>query len=204
MARKPTYVAIGASGGEGLDDIRELLAALPRALNAIVLVVLHRLPDRPSRLRETLSGSAHMPVRIAAEGETFEPGTIYIGDPADHLTLLGTKAELVADQRKTHRNRTIDLLFDSVARHAGRSAIGIVLSGSLDDGSRGLAAIHDCGGVSMVLTPKRGRPPRGMPENAIDFDGRINVIGSPSFIARAVTKLLADPSARRNDILERQ
>jgi chemotaxis response regulator CheB len=54
--------------------------------------------------------------------------------------------------------------------------IGVVLSGSLDDGSRGLAAIHDAGGMTMVLTPARP-PQQGMPENAISYDGPIDLIG---------------------------
>jgi hypothetical protein len=56
---------------------------------------------------------------------------------------------------------------------------------SLDDGSRGLAAIHKAGGLSMVLTPA-GPPERGMPENAIKFDGPISLIGSSKEIAEAI------------------
>jgi two-component system chemotaxis response regulator CheB len=90
-----------------------------------------------------------------------------------------------------------------VAEQAGPLATGVILSGSLDDGSRGLAAINKAGGVTMVLTPERGRP-AGMPENAIDFDGPINVIGSPSFIARCISKLIADPLQRNKDVFERE
>ncbi|GEP06307.1 chemotaxis protein CheB [Methylobacterium oxalidis] len=60
-----------------------------------------------------------------------------------------------------------------------------MLSGSLDDGSRGLAAINGVGGLSMVLTPD-ALPLRGMPENAIAYDGPINLIGSPAEIAQAI------------------
>ena len=67
------------------------------------------------------------------------------------------------------RNRTIDLLLDSVALHALERAVGIVFSGSLDDGSRGLAAIHAAGGVTMVLN--LGRKPVGMQQHAIEYDG---------------------------------
>ena len=62
--------------------------------------------------------------------------------------------------------------------------IGVVLSGSLDDGSRGLAAIHKAGSLSMVLTPA-GPPERGMPENAIKFDGP-HQLGSSKEIAEAI------------------
>jgi two-component system chemotaxis response regulator CheB len=81
---------------------------------------------------------------------------------------------LLDDPTNGYRNRTIDALFRSVAAHAGSEMIGVVLSGSLDDGSRGLAAIKAAGGTSMVLTPnRRGR--KGMPENAINYDGPLNL-----------------------------
>jgi two-component system chemotaxis response regulator CheB len=195
----PTHrcIAIGASGREGLDDIKELLAALPDPLPAIALVVLHRPADRFSYLREVLARATHLKVEIAEEGEALELGVVYIGEPDHHLKLVaGHTADLVADPDNKHRNRTIDMLFYSLAAHAGKAAIGVVLSGSLDDGSRGLAAIHKARGVTMVLTPERG-PSAGMPQNAIDYDGPINVIGSPTFIAGEIAKLLAkDPYPR--------
>lgn len=78
-------------------------------------------------------------------------------------------------------NRTVDLLFESVARIAGGKAIGIIVSGALSDGSKGLAAIHHPGGVTMVLAP--GDKPRGMQQNAIDFDGPVSFVGSSSQIS---------------------
>ena len=188
----PTHrcIAIGASGMEGLSDIKELLAALPDPLPAIVLVVLHRPVDLLSYLREVLARATHLRVEIAEEGKTMELGVVYIGEPDNHLRLVaGHTADLVADPGNKHRNRTVDMLFHSLADHAGEAAIGVVLSGSLDDGSRGLAAIHEAHGVTMVLTPEGGRS-SGMPQNAIDYDGPINVIGSPTFIAGEIAKLL--------------
>ncbi len=61
----------------------------------------------------------------------------------------------------------------------------MVLSGNLDDGSRGLAAIHQAGGITMVVTPEP-KSWRGMPENAIAYDGPINLIGSPDEIAAGI------------------
>ena len=182
----PWFVAIGASGPEGLDDIRELLAALPASLNAIVLIVLHRLWNRPSQLRSVLSQGSGLPVVIAASGEYFEPGTAYIGEPAEHLTLAAKSlGHLVDDPHRDHGNRTVDLLFRSVAAYGGNRMIGVVLSGSLDDGSRGLAVIHKARGLTMVLTPHL-LPRTGMPENAISFDGPVDLIGNPRQIAAGI------------------
>lgn len=189
----PWFVAIGASGADGLDDIKDILRELPPSLNAFVLIVLHRLWDRPSHLAAVLGRAAQMPVRVARDGDKFISGTAYIGEPADHLTLATNSfGRLIDDPDRTYRNRTVDLLFRSVAAYGGSRIIGVVLSGSLDDGSRGLAAIHEIGGVSMVVTPARP-PERDMPENIIAYDGPINLIGSPSEIAHAICAAVQHP-----------
>lgn len=183
---KPWFVAIGASGREGLDDIKAVLHGLPPFLDAVVLVVLHRPWNQPSQLAQVLGRSAQMPVRVARHGKKFEPGTIYVGEPADHLTLAANSfGLLIDDPNRNHGNRTVDLLFKSVAAHGGQSIIGVVLSGSLDDGARGLKAIKAEGGLSMVLTPS-SRASNGMPENAINYDGPVDLIGSPDTIAQAI------------------
>ena len=83
----------------------------------------------------------------------------------------------------------MDLLFKSVALHAGPRAIGVVLSGALDDGSRGIEAIHHAGGLTMVLL--RSETYAGMPENAIAYDGPIDCIGSRDRIAEAIMAAIA-------------
>ncbi|MBX9661046.1 MAG: chemotaxis protein CheB [Nitrospiraceae bacterium] len=187
----PWFVAVGASGGEGLSDIKALLAALPPSIQAVILVVLHRPWDTPSNLRPVLERACTHPVLIAEEGERFERGTVYIGEPDQHLTLATRSlGELVDDPGSLHRNRTVDLLFRSVARYGRKRMIGVVLSGSLDDGSRGLAAIHEAGGLTMVITPDR-QPYQGMPENAIGYGGPIDVIGDPQTIASAIIEAVA-------------
>ena len=103
--------------------------------------------------------------------ERLQIGIVYIGEPSQHLTLaINGVGELVNDPSRHYGNRTIDLLFHSVAAHAGPRAIGVILSGTLDDGSRGLVAMHEAGGITMVLTPS-SLPEHGMPSNAIAFDG---------------------------------
>jgi two-component system chemotaxis response regulator CheB len=196
--QKPWIVAIGASGAKGLDDIRELLGALPKALPAIVMVVLHRPWDGPTNLRTVLDRTSALPVVIAAQGERFKTGTVYIGGPSEHLTLAADSfGVLVSDPDREHGNRTVDLLFASVAEYAGARMTGVVLSGALDDGSRGLAAIHKAGGSTMVLTPSPA-PGRGMPENAIGYDGPIDLIGDPTQIAHAIRRACMMPPGGRN------
>jgi two-component system chemotaxis response regulator CheB len=187
--RRYGFVAIGASGAQGLRDISQLLNALPKELNAVVTVVLHRPWEKPSNLRAILAAASHMPVFVVSDGESLKPGVVYIGEPSEHLTLFSKSlGEITADPNRDYTNRTVDLLFDSVAKYAGERAIGVVLSGSLDDGARGLAAIHRSGGLTMVLTGTLNES--GMPENAASYDGPVDVTGSPVVIAQAILSAL--------------
>lgn len=147
-------VAIGASGPQGRTDIEELLGGLPPTVAAVIMVVLHRSWHHPSSLHATLTDATVLPVIIAADGEHLKTGTVYIGEPSQHITLRAHGCcEIIDDPDRKYGNRTIDLLFKSVAVHAGPRMIGVILSGSLDDGSRGLAAVRDGGGITMARSP---------------------------------------------------
>ena len=184
----PFFVAVGASGGEGLRDLRDLLEVLPGHLPAVVLVVLHRPSSRISHLRQVLARRSSLPVVIPGEDDEFRPGTCYIGEPAAHLSLATrSRVHLVEGAHDKYRNRTVDLLFTSVAAHARARAIGVVLRGSLSDGSRGLAAIHFAGGTTMVVGIQ-GNAPEGMPWNATKYDGPIDFIGSIEQIAAEISR----------------
>jgi two-component system chemotaxis response regulator CheB len=182
----PFFVAIGASGSQGLGDLEDLLAALPPHLRAVVLVVLHRPSDQVSDLRDVLGRASNLPVIIAEEDRQFRIGCCYVGQPDAHLALAArSRIALVEGAGHVYRNRTVDILFASVARHAETRGIGVVLSGSLDDGSRGLAAIHKAGGTTMILT-RQGETQRGMPWNAATYDGPIDLMGSAVQLARGI------------------
>ena len=106
--RPPWIVAIGASGSEGLGDIRELLAALPDALAAVIMIVLHRGWSRPTNLREILARASALPVVIATESKRLDVGKVYIGEPAQHLTLTAnTFGKLTDDPARAYGGRTM-------------------------------------------------------------------------------------------------
>jgi chemotaxis response regulator CheB len=183
LASGPYFVAVGASGAAGLEDLKALLAALPASLPAVVIVVLHRPCDRLSHLREILSRASNMPVSIGRTDEAFRVGHCYVGEPDFHLALAEAgRMRLVEGAGHKHRNRTVDLLFESVATHARSRGVGVVLSGRLDDGSRGLAAIAHAGGATMVLGC-RGVAQAGMPQSAASYEGSVDVTGSAEEIA---------------------
>jgi two-component system chemotaxis response regulator CheB len=186
--RNPYFVAVGASGSEGLHDLKGLLAAFPADLQAVVLVVLHRPSDKVSHLREILARKSALPVLVPDDDDEFHIGACYIGEPDAHLALAErSRVNLIEGGKHEHRNETVDLLFTSVAAHARERGFGVVLSGSLSDGSRGLAAIHFMGGKTMVLG-KGGEPAQGMPKNATDYDGPIDYTGHVDEIAGEIAR----------------
>ena len=180
-------VAIGASAG-GLEQIRLLLELLPADLPAVVLVVIHRPGDKVSYLREVLAVKSQMPVVEAFHGEELLVATCYLGQSAEHLGIDKLiHAHLTADPHARRRGRTIDDLFMTVAAHAGPRAIGVVLSGALSDGAKGLATIKAAGGVTMVQSPEDAEFP-SMPKSAIAYDGLIDVVAPTAELARAIER----------------
>jgi two-component system chemotaxis response regulator CheB len=183
----PTVVAVGASGGEGLEGLRALLGALPGDLDAIVLVELHRPCDRPSQLSEVLSRTSRLPVRHARDGESLRPGVCYVGEPNAHLTLAPDhRARLVAAGDHLYRGGTVDLLFRSVAENAGPRAVGVVLPGSLSDGAAGLAEIVARGGRAFVVGVD-GAALSGMPRNAAAAVRAARIMRSADQLAKALS-----------------
>ena len=192
-----SVVAIGASGSSGLLDMADILALLPASFPGTVLLTLHRPVDRPSNLARVLQRVSALPVVIAGQMQHLQPGTCYIGEPAAHLTLCSpTAIGLVADPWHAYRNRTIDLLFDSVAAYAADRAIGVVLSGCLSDGSRGLAAIMGAGGISMARDPWQ-HVQGDMPRNAIASAGPLHCVDCVDCVPSLVQAIVVHATGTR-------
>jgi len=159
-----------------------------------VLVVLHRPANRTSFLREILMRELRMPVVIARHGELLHHGVCYIAEPSQHLMVgPGLHADLLPDHRYTTRN--IDQLFISLAQHCGARTIGVVLSGQLDDGARGLAAIKKAGGIAIVQNPDEAAYP-DMPRNAIKYDGPVDLVAPIPDLASEIIRLTKTPAKR--------
>ena len=188
----PRFIAIGASGAEGLTDIKVLLAGLRKPVPAILMVVLHRPSDKISHLRDVLARGTDISIVVAAEAGRLDKGVCYIGEPDGHLTLMETQAaHLVPGSGHSFRNRTIDALSNPWLLTQER-AIASCCRARLTTGHGGLAAIHAAGGLTMVLEP--GKKPRGMQQNAIEYDGPISKIGSAAFIAIALNQAISSAS----------
>ena len=158
-------IVIGASAG-GVQALCTVIKDLPPNLPAAVFVVLHVAPDGHSALPAILSRSGRLPATHPAEGEVIQPGRIYVAPPDRHLTIENSHVHLSRNASENGYRPAVDVLFRSAARSYGPRVAGVVLTGNLDDGTSGLAAIKKCGGVAIVQDPGDADYP-GMPKSAI-------------------------------------
>ncbi|MEU4623828.1 chemotaxis protein CheB [Actinoplanes sp. NPDC023801] len=165
-AQHRDLVAVGASAG-GVEALRALVAGLPPAYPGALLVVLHVPRSAPSALSGILSRNGPLPATTAADGEPVMPGRIYVAPADHHLLLLDGHLRLSRGPAENGHRPAVDPLFRSVARAAGRRAVGVVLSGSRDDGAAGLASIAARGGTTVVQEPGEALHP-WMPRAALD------------------------------------
>jgi len=126
---------------------------LPTQLEAPVLVAMHLSPDVPSALPEVVGRQTDMPTSFATDGMPLAAGTITIAPPGAHLLLNGGTLTLSSGPKEHGERPSIDPLFRSAAETYGPGAIGVLLSGALDDGVAGLAKIVAAGGTAMVQSP---------------------------------------------------
>ena len=144
-------VVIGASAG-GVEAISTVVAQFPRDLRAVVLVVLHVSRGR-SVLPEILTRAGRLPAVHPRDGDLLEYGRIYVAPPDHHLTVESGKARVVHGPTENGCRPAVDPLFRSAARVYGPRVIGVVLTGALDDGTAGLAAVKEAGGLAIVQDP---------------------------------------------------
>jgi len=184
-------IVIGASAG-GVQALRQLFGLLPADLTASVAVVIHRSPFAESMLAEVLHRSSRLPVSEPKHGERIAKGRIYLA-PRDHHLIVEDGRLLLSRGAKEHYTRpAVDPLFRSAARAAGRRVIGVVLTGSGEDGVSGLIAIKAAGGMSLVQDPTEAVHD-SMPETAIEQD-HVDGILTLDELAAALPKLVAGGS----------
>jgi two-component system chemotaxis response regulator CheB len=159
-------ITVGASAG-GVEALAELVGDLPGDLPASLFVALHVPSHGSSVLPQILSRRGSLPARHAEDGEAIEPGRIYVAPPDNHMLIHEGKVRLSRGPRENGVRPAIDPLFRTASRWFGPRVVGVVLSGTLDDGTAGLMAIRDRGGVTVVQDPDDALFP-GMPRNALD------------------------------------
>ncbi|GAA2618538.1 chemotaxis protein CheB [Dactylosporangium fulvum] len=167
MAGLKGLVVVGASAG-GVEALRTFAAGLPAGLEAAVCVVLHVPRSGISTLPHILNRSGPLPAAHAAEGCALEAGRIYVAPPNFHVLVNDGRLRLSRGPAENGHRPAADPLFRSAARSWGSSVVGVVLSGSRDDGASGLATIARHGGLTLVQDPEEALY-RSMPLQAMEL-----------------------------------
>ncbi len=200
-APPPLYtVGIGASAG-GLEALERFFEPLPDDPGMIFVIIQHLSPDYKSMMAEILSKYTAMPVREAEEGVRMERDHVYLIPPSKSITMSGGQLFL-REKQPNHRGipLPIDTFFESLALERGDHAIGVILSGTGSDGTRGVRAIKGSGGMVMVQRPTSAKFD-GMPVSALDT-GLADYVLPPEEMALALLDFRRHPGialARQED-----
>ena len=168
-------VTVGASYG-GLYALMDLLGALTTDFPAPIAIVQHRSHDLDEhRLAHVLSRYSVLPVKDADHGEALEPAQVYLAPSDYHFMIDAGHIELTVDDLVMFSRPSIDVLFESAARAYGAGVVGVLLTGYGHDGSAGMCAVHNAGGVTIAQDPESALQ-GAMPRHAIEAGGVSEVL----------------------------
>jgi two-component system, chemotaxis family, CheB/CheR fusion protein len=186
----PVVVGIGASAG-GLEAFSKLLAALPLDTGMAFVLVQHLDPTHESLLTELLGRTTGLKVTEIVDGSSVEANHVFVIPPNANLTIKHGVLRLSPRVAGRGSHCSIDDFMVSLAVALGHRAIGVVLSGTASDGTLGLEAIKEEGGITFAQEPKSARFD-AMPRNAIAA-GVVDFILSPEQIAVELARLAKEP-----------
>lgn len=153
MEKDLQIIGIGASAG-GLEALEIFFNNCPVDTNLTFVVIQHLSPDYKSMMPELLSRRTKMKVRLAESASILQPNHVYLIPGNKNIVLNGAKLELQDRAPINRLNLPIDLFFESLARERKDKAIGIILSGTGSDGTKGAKAIKEAGGTIFVQDPQ--------------------------------------------------
>lgn len=192
------WIGLGASAG-GLEALRGFVRNLPKSVPVTYIVAQHMAPHHRSLLSEIIGRETELAVRDVTDNVVPKPNTIYITPPNKNIVVEGNRLRLAEPSREPAAPKpSVDTFFKSLALAKGEFAVGIVLSGTGSDGSKGIAAIRAKGGIAIAqdeLTAKYA----SMPIAALET-GCIDLVMSPEEIGAQIaqiTKLPRDLDALR-------
>lgn len=183
-------VSVGASAG-GLDALERFFAACPADTGAAFVVVQHLSPDHKSMMNTLLSRHTQMPVIMVEEDMAIEANQVYLIPPGSVMHVSPGRLHL-RPKKPQVLTLPIDIFFASLAEVYGERAVGIILSGTGTDGTRGTKAIHAAGGLLMVQEPESSKFD-GMPRSAIASDCVHAILPAEELPLRLVAHLRNEP-----------
>lgn len=175
--------AIGASAG-GLEALERLFDAMPPDMDMAFIIIQHLSPDFESLMDELLGRRTSIPVHRVVDQMEVVPNAIYLLPPRKEMII--SEGRLLLTDKEPSRDLTlpIDQFFRALAQDAGSRAIGIILSGTGSDGSRGIKEIHHAGGLVIAQSLDTARFD-GMPRSALDT-GVVDLVLAPEQIPAAL------------------
>lgn len=163
-------VLIGASAG-GVSALGEILPHLPADFGLPVVVILHQPAARHSLLADLFSRKCRLPVLEAYDKAPAQAGHVYFSAPDYHLMIeRDLSFALSIDEPVNFSRPSIDVLLQSAAASVGEGVLAIILTGNNADGSLGLKAVRQAGGLGWVQRPDSAQAAT-MPRSAIDVAG---------------------------------
>lgn len=182
-----SVAAIGASAG-GLEPIEQFFDAMPANSECAFIIIQHLSPDFRSLMDELLARHSTMKILRIEHGMEIEPNTIYLNTPRSAITIEKNQLHVKETNKTEAINLPIDLFFESLAKDRGSKALGLVLSGTGTDGTRGSEKIRAVNGNVLVQEPSTTGFD-GMPRSVLS-DGFSTLVGSPQELAKSVLCLL--------------
>jgi two-component system chemotaxis response regulator CheB len=189
-----------------VEALQRLVAPLPKDFHAAIFVVLHLAPQSTSVLPGILMRAGNLPAVHPRDGETIRMGRIYVAPPDNHMVIEDGKVRVTRGPKENRHRPAIDPLFRSAARWYGPRVIGVVLTGSLDDGTAGMLAIKKRRGVAIVQDPNDafcGDMPRSALETvAVDYVAPVDRI--PELLQQLVPVQVAENGAGKSSRMKKE
>lgn len=147
-------IVIGVSSG-GMNAMKVIFSLLPKDFCIPIVIVQHVSPRSDNQWIQLLNVKSNVALKEADEKESIEQGNVYIAPANYHLMIEKNKTfSLTIDERVNYARPSIDVLFESAAEAFTNKLIGIVLTGSNNDGTKGMQKIKQYGGLTIVQDPK--------------------------------------------------
>lgn len=164
-SRITNLIVIGASAG-GHEALHEIVKNFSADMPAAIVIVLHLTLGRAHTLKRSLQRFSRLPIIEVDDKEPLRQGFIFVPPPGRSAAF--SRGMMMVERGPTDRPvSTINRLFTSAAQSYGERVIGVILSGLLRDGTDGLRAVHEAGGLTMVQDPREAEYP-DMPANAME------------------------------------
>ena len=159
-------IVIGTSSG-GMNALKFLFSALPVDFSIPIIIVQHISPRSDNQWIKLLNSNSKLYLKEADEKEKIEHGKVYIAPPNYHLMIERDKTfSLTIDERVNYSRPSIDVLFESAAEAYKNKLIGVILTGSNNDGTKGIKRIKEYGGLTIAQDPETAESAY-MPASAI-------------------------------------